>query len=158
MQVQGCIVNKQPCPLVLFWNPDRNCICTAFYNNELWQQHTKPQNAGGKSDSIISLLFSFYYSDPASAYCVLYIQSALLGVNLLLNPIPTVCCHVILIYGMIQPSAGRNRDNRMQVQLCMVITPLRFEILIDALTLWPCILMLWTIFCSTSNPRPGGVS
>ena len=25
------------------------------------------------------------------------------------NPIPTGCCHVILIYGLILPMAGRNR-------------------------------------------------
>ena len=27
----------------------------------------------------------------------------------LLNPIPTGCCHVTLIYGLILPMAGRNR-------------------------------------------------
>ena len=31
--------------------------------------------------------------------------------SLLLNPIPTGCCHVILIYGLIPPSARRNRVN-----------------------------------------------
>ena len=29
----------------------------------------------------------------------------------LFNPIPTGLCHVITVYGLIQPSAGRNRVN-----------------------------------------------
>ena len=34
----------------------------------------KPQNAGGGSDSFISLIFSVDYLEPVSAYCVLYNQ------------------------------------------------------------------------------------
>ena len=28
------------------------------------------------------------------------------------NPIPTCCCHVTLMYGLIPPMAGRNRVNK----------------------------------------------
>ena len=31
--------------------------------------------------------------------------------NQVLNPIPTGCCHMILINGLIPPNAGRNRVN-----------------------------------------------
>ena len=32
------------------------------------------------------------------------------------NPIPTGCCHVTLIYGLIPPMAGRNREGDGLVQ------------------------------------------
>ena len=35
--------------------------------------------------------------------------------DLSFNPIPTGCCHVTLIYGLIPPMAGRNR-----VKLCKI--------------------------------------
>ena len=38
----------------------------------------------------------------------------------LLNPIPTGLCHVITVYGLIQPSASRNRVNILLILLLVV--------------------------------------
>ena len=38
----------------------------------------------------------------------------------ILNPIPTGCCHVTLIYGLIPPIAGRNRVNACQTSLLII--------------------------------------
>ena len=35
----------------------------------------------------------------------------------LFNPIPTGCCHVTLIYGLIPPMAGMNRVNHVKVEM-----------------------------------------
>ena len=43
----------------------------------------------------------------------LYYDQIYSGLSQLLNPIPTGCCHVTLIYGLIPPMAGRNRVKQL---------------------------------------------
>ena len=40
---------------------------------------------------------------------------------LVVNPIPTGCCHVTLIYGLIPPMAGRNRVKWSLVKILYII-------------------------------------
>ena len=96
---KGALSTNNPTPLFC----SEILIEIAFVLHSTIMNSDKPQNAGGGSDSFISLLFSFYYSDPASAYCVMYNQPFLL----LLNWIKLCNC-------------------------AWSITPLCFEILIDA--------------------------
>ena len=42
------------------------------------------------------------------------------GRQSMLNPIPTGLCHVITVYGLIQPSAGRNKVNRSKYKAARV--------------------------------------
>ena len=65
-----------------------------------------------KNDTIKFLLLHQYFLGSQK----LELQSLVLDTLMLLvlNPIPTGCCHVILIYGLIPPSAGRNRVKRYE--------------------------------------------
>ena len=49
-----------------------------------------------------------------------------------LNPIPTGCCHVTLIYGLIPPMAGRNR-----VKIFYMTHKFDSEVSLHFWLLWP---------------------
>ena len=51
-----------------------------------------------------------------------------------LNPIPTGCCHVTLIYGLIPPMAGRNMVNK-RIKMKNILKPIIIQILTQNLGL-----------------------